>query len=70
MSKITMKVLPCLLLAGALLLPAAAPAQEAKALSMKELLELVKRGEVQDNKENREREARFRRDRANQQKLL
>jgi biopolymer transport protein ExbB len=58
--------LPVLLIAGML----AAPANAQQAMNMEELLRAVERGQVQDNKENKAREARFRETRAEQDKLL
>ncbi len=52
-------------LAGLLTL-SALPAFSQEAKSLDELLEFVKRGQVTESKENREREARFARDKANQ----
>lgn len=49
---------------------AASPAVAQQALSMDQLLRKVEQGRVQDNKENREREERFRKDKNEQQKLL
>jgi biopolymer transport protein ExbB len=45
-------------------------AQDQKAMSMSELLRQVEKGQVTDNKENRDREARFNAAKSDQQKLL
>jgi biopolymer transport protein ExbB len=45
-------------------------AEEEQARSLGELLEFVKQGQARDAKENREREARFRKEKAKQQQLL
>ncbi|MBT8421572.1 MAG: energy transducer TonB [Gammaproteobacteria bacterium] len=49
---------------------ASSPAVAQQAMSMSELLRKVEQGRVQDNKENREREQRFRAERGQQQTLL
>ncbi|MDP6436531.1 MAG: MotA/TolQ/ExbB proton channel family protein [Gammaproteobacteria bacterium] len=51
-----------------LVMPMSANAQQA--LNMDQLLRAVEQGRVQDNKEHSEREARFRQERSNQQRLL
>jgi len=48
----------------------AVPANAQQAMTMDELLRAVERGRVQDNQENREREARFRAERAQQDQML
>ncbi|MCP3999989.1 MAG: energy transducer TonB [Gammaproteobacteria bacterium] len=58
--------LPVLLIAGML----AVPANAQQAMNMEDLLRAVERGQVQDNKENKAREARFREARAEQDRLL
>jgi biopolymer transport protein ExbB len=61
--------LPLVLTAmGSLLI--AAPVAAQQAMSMDELLRAVERGQVNDNKENKAREARFRESRAQQDQLL
>jgi biopolymer transport protein ExbB len=55
---------------AAALITSAAPAVAQQAMNMDELLRAVERGRVQDNKENREREAKFREARAEQDRLL
>lgn len=58
-------------IAGALLgFALALPTQAQEALTMDELLDLVKQGQVRDNQEMREREERFRQARGDQQRLL
>ncbi len=49
---------------------ATSPATAQQALSMDQLLKKVEQGRVQDNKENREREARFKKAKAEQQSML
>ncbi len=63
------KSLP-VVLASTLLAVLAAPASAQQAMSMDELLRAVERGRVQDNKENKAREARFKSERAQQDKML
>ena len=48
----------------------AGSAQAQEAMSMDQLLRAVEQGRVQDNKENKEREAKFKAARADQQKML
>jgi biopolymer transport protein ExbB len=62
-AKISLSVL---LIAGML----SAPVSAQQAMSMDELLRAVQRGQVQDNKENKAREARFREARAEQDRML
>jgi biopolymer transport protein ExbB len=59
------------IIAGALLGSALAfPVQSQEALTMDQLLDLVKQGQVRDNQEMRDREERFRQARGEQQRLL
>ena len=64
------RILPSAVIAACLLAPAAVSAQEAKALSLDELLRRVEAGRVAENKENQAREQRFREARTDQQRLL
>lgn len=58
-------------IAGTLLgIALALPMQAQEALTMEELLDLVKQGQVRDNQEMRQREERFRQSRGEQQRLL
>ena len=58
-------------IAGTLLgIALALPVQAQEALTMEQLLDLVKQGQVRDNQEMRQREERFRQSRGEQQRLL
>ncbi len=65
-----MKHLKTLIAAGAACVALAVPAIAQEARSMDELLDLVEQGMSREAQQNREREAQFRADKANQQRLL